>query len=322
MLIVSCFELCLDEHCASTPSILRDFVPENDASTFDLTVTLFHTAASGEHHHHSTTADSPAAAASSAAPPATDAQHSWDAHPAHEMVFLSRATRLPSHDPEPIPESTHTLVAAWAAELQRRGGAWAGIGLKAEACHIIAVSVPMEFFARSASFPSATPFDSSSPPPCFCSLLSLFASSPHTEFVEEYADGGFETHNKHATTLVQTGTYMPRPGRLHAAGLTGKGQIVTVADTGVAHGHCFFADSARDTPIDQVDLMHRKIISYQSVRGKTYDLPNGHGSHTAASIAGSVEQSRVDQAQGEELKVLKKVQEYNGQRRTTVRSCA
>ena len=40
---------------------------------------------------------------------------------------------------------------------------------------------------------------------------------------------------------------------------------------------------------DRVDPFHRKIVIYVSTRGKTYDHPSGHGTHTACSIAGSVE---------------------------------
>ena len=35
-----------------------------------------------------------------------------------------------------------------------------------------------------------------------------------------------------------------------------------------------------------MDHSHRKLVSYFAVRNKTHDLKNGHGTHTAGSIAG------------------------------------
>ena len=38
--------------------------------------------------------------------------------------------------------------------------------------------------------------------------------------------------------------------------------------------------------LDHVDHSHRKLVSYYAVRNKTHDQKNGHGTHTAGSIAG------------------------------------
>ena len=35
-----------------------------------------------------------------------------------------------------------------------------------------------------------------------------------------------------------------------------------------------------------MDHSHRKLVSYFAVRNKTHDMKNGHGTHTAGSIAG------------------------------------
>jgi len=89
-----------------------------------------------------------------------------------------------------------------------------------------------------------------------------------------------------------------------------------VADTGVAHGHCFFSDSSVAAPVDAVDFRHRKIVSYVSARGKKYDLPSGHGSHTAASIAGQVDPAQIERARarGDERAAitLERLAQYNG----------
>jgi hypothetical protein len=166
-----------------------------------------------------------------------------------------------------VPRGTRRLISKWGEELQRRGAPWSNVSIDAEAAHIVLVLVPVEFWQQSAAADASTAH-----PASFCALLSLFASHPLTEYVERAAS--FITHNKHATPLVQTGTYAPRPSTLHRHGLTGRGQIVTVADTGVAHGHCFFADDAVETPVDRVDFTHRKLVSYINTRGKDYDLPS------------------------------------------------
>lgn len=41
-----------------------------------------------------------------------------------------------------------------------------------------------------------------------------------------------------------------------------------------------------DCRSDRVDHTHRKLVSYYAVHNKTHDQKNGHGTHTAGSIAG------------------------------------
>jgi hypothetical protein len=49
---------------------------------------------------------------------------------------------------------------------------------------------------------------------------------------------------------------------LTRAGLTGEGQIIGTADTGVDWDSCFFFDPAVPVPVNAVNQRHRKIIAY------------------------------------------------------------
>lgn len=190
-------------------------------------------------------------------------------HAHEERNFAREQTERMASLHSLVPRTTRRLVGKWSDELKRRGVPWSDVRLDAEAAHIVLVVVPVAFFQQSPN--TASSAGAAAHSASFCDLLSLFASHPLTEYIEQAAS--FSTHNKHATPLVQSGTYTPRPSILHQHGLTGRGQVVTVADTGVAHGHCFFADDRVPTPVDRVDFSHRKLVAYINTRGKDYDLP-------------------------------------------------
>ena len=77
-----------------------------------------------------------------------------------------------------------------------------------------------------------------------------------------------------------------------AAGLTGVGQVVGVADTGIDDLSCFFVDDsgAYPTPYTNrsgvVEPLRRKVIQYYSSADNS-DYFAGHGSHVTGSIAGA-----------------------------------
>lgn len=85
-----------------------------------------------------------------------------------------------------------------------------------------------------------------------------------------------------------------RVGREHyrAAGLTGAGQIIGVADTGLDDLSCFFVDDSEAYPTPYtnrsgvVEPLRRKVIQYFSSADNS-DYFGGHGSHVTGSIAGA-----------------------------------
>ena len=139
--------------------------------------------------------------------------------------------------------------------------------------------------------------------------LQWLAAQPEVEWIE--AAAAFETMNKHAASTIQVTTHAHhrhcaqqratsrsthRCGRvvwqsgsvasmshpLWERNVTGAGQVVSIGDTGVAWASCFFNDPAVPVPIDTVDHSHRKVVTYRAVHNKTYDLRNGHGTHTVS----------------------------------------
>jgi subtilisin family serine protease len=89
---------------------------------------------------------------------------------------------------------------------------------------------------------------------------------------------------------------------VHARGITGVGQTVGIADTGVDFDSCFFhdpeqsvaycADGGDGSAPGCANAQHRKITSYraweETFEGNVPDYAGGHGTHVAGSVAGEV----------------------------------
>jgi len=93
----------------------------------------------------------------------------------------------------------------------------------------------------------------------------------------------FRLRNKWSKGIIQSGQAFHTP--LFDKGITGEGQIIGIADTGIDMNLCFFKDTARSIPVNRVDRQHRKVISYRhrGTNGNTID-EEGHGSHTTGSL--------------------------------------
>jgi hypothetical protein len=74
---------------------------------------------------------------------------------------------------------------------------------------------------------------------------------------------------------------------LREANLTGEGQIIGIADSGLDTFSCFFFDSNVPTPYNTVDLSHRKVIYYH-VHADATDS-DGHGTLVSGTAAGKCE---------------------------------
>ncbi|XXQ38045.1 C5a peptidase [Plasmodiophora brassicae] len=97
----------------------------------------------------------------------------------------------------------------------------------------------------------------------------------------------FRTLNLYSKYITQSGAHRTVP--MWDQGLTGSGQIVAVADTGLDHDLCYFHDPNHPTPIENVNLDHRKVVVYRVLpRGLPPSPDTRHGTHTAGSVAGEV----------------------------------
>jgi subtilisin family serine protease len=76
---------------------------------------------------------------------------------------------------------------------------------------------------------------------------------------------------------------------LWAAGLTGRGQVIGLGDTGLDLQSCFFSDLAPNGTFMPPGPWHRKVLAYNSAFGDAVD-GNGHGTHVAGTLAGSAQQ--------------------------------
>ena len=71
-----------------------------------------------------------------------------------------------------------------------------------------------------------------------------------------------------------------------AAGITGRGQLIGVGDSGVDLESCYFAHVAPNGTFLTPGPWHRKVEAYNPTYGDSVD-GNGHGTHTAGTLAGS-----------------------------------
>ena len=106
--------------------------------------------------------------------------------------------------------------------------------------------------------------------------------------------------NSDASAIVQTGDGAhPNTHPFWAHGITGKGQIVQVGDTGLDQYSCFFHDddgvvattAKSDIPDSMTtDLTKRKVVQYAAWVDEG-DYRHGHGTHVSGSVAGNVKSS-------------------------------
>jgi len=103
--------------------------------------------------------------------------------------------------------------------------------------------------------------------------------------------------NKFAKYIIQTND--PRSTLVWDHNLKGEGEILAVADTGIDHDSCWFADRKHPVPFNKVNLDHRKIVYYNSSSlGDNHDEVGGHGSHVVGSLTGEASPLFADSERG------------------------
>ena len=92
------------------------------------------------------------------------------------------------------------------------------------------------------------------------------------------------TNNVEASAILQDPVNMNYP--FYRVGITGRGQVIGVSDSGLDTDNCYVWDSSGDIRKNgSVDTSRRKVIQYDDfVDAK--DDPSGHGTHVVGSIVG------------------------------------
>eukprot|EP00588_Corethron_pennatum_P017180 CAMPEP_0194306492 /NCGR_PEP_ID=MMETSP0171-20130528/3622_1 /TAXON_ID=218684 /ORGANISM="Corethron pennatum, Strain L29A3" /LENGTH=956 /DNA_ID=CAMNT_0039058281 /DNA_START=105 /DNA_END=2975 /DNA_ORIENTATION=+ len=84
-------------------------------------------------------------------------------------------------------------------------------------------------------------------------------------------------------------------------GLTGKGQVIQVSDTGLDLNHAFFFDSNSNVQVSLegvVNTQHRKVVQYVSLNPADVFDKDGHGTHVSGSIAGMEQGNQLSEQPG------------------------
>ena len=116
-------------------------------------------------------------------------------------------------------------------------------------------------------------------------------TNPHVRWVE-IAPPIRPLNNIATRTLQRTDLTVGVMHPLWANGITGRGQVIAIGDTGLNYESCFFRDETSKVAFyPQVNPSHRKIVSYVQCiyhgRPRVRDL--SHGTHVCCSALGQAE---------------------------------
>lgn len=147
---------------------------------------------------------------------------------------------------------------------------------------------------------------------CYDAVKEL-AFLPEVAWIQRYPE--YKLCNDYSQWVCQSGPYGGQATPLYDHGVKGASQIVGVMDTGADADMCYFYDSALGmvTPNAPPDFTQRKVVAYigpaEYVSG--WDS-NGHGTHTAGTIAGDDFAAPGDHDTGDGIALLAKlvIQDY------------
>lgn len=124
-------------------------------------------------------------------------------------------------------------------------------------------------------------------------LLPRLAALPDLLWIERHRAASFQ--NGDMLGILQTGQQSSI--RLFDEGLTGSGELIAQADSGLDVDHCFFTDAAEAVSLELIDpdappaapaanAAHRKVLAYQYHAATDTVDGVGHGTHVAGTAAG------------------------------------
>jgi hypothetical protein len=125
---------------------------------------------------------------------------------------------------------------------------------------------------------------------CSSAIVSLVSLTQSHEIIWIEKSYPMKSAMKWANGVTQSGKYSERP--LFAANLTGNGQIIGIADSGLDVNSCFFRDPDVAVPYDTTNFSHRKVIQYVTYQDDLDE--NGHGTSVSGAAAGSCLTSSKD----------------------------
>jgi subtilisin family serine protease len=128
---------------------------------------------------------------------------------------------------------------------------------------------------------------------CFTTLSLAIASSPDVCSIEMRKEA--KVQNKVAQWVTQSALEGELP--FFRAGLTGRGQVVAISDTGIDRNNCYFWDTKHPTPGPNIDLDNRKIVQYVPYVDDS-DGAYGHGTHVAGTVAGVMAKDGTSESVG------------------------
>lgn len=119
-------------------------------------------------------------------------------------------------------------------------------------------------------------------------LIEELSQIHEVQWIERYYK--MKPSMRWASPVTQSGKITKVP--IHRANLTGLGNVIGIADTGLDGSSCFFYDAEVPVPYDKVDRQHRKIVMYKAFADN--EDADEHGTLVSGCAAGHCLNQKAD----------------------------